>query len=119
MLQHYKKRGWIGAAVFLSAPAVMAIFAVLGVVPEKMPHFVLPAFGAVTMIAFIYSIASFVFAKGYTALSGLGLVLVGPAVIASMLPSKLSSIPMVVGLLILVFLPDKHREPEQEPDAGG
>lgn len=117
MLQHYKKRGVIGAAVFLSVPLVVAILGVTGFL-DKIPRFALVVLIAVGVIAFVYSIASFVFAKGYSAMSGLGLVLFGPAVVAGFLPSKFGSIPMVIGLLILVFLPDKHREPKQGSEVG-
>lgn len=117
MLQHYKKRGVIGAAVFLSVPLVIGICGTTGLL-DKMPRFAAIALAAVGVIAFVYSIASFVFAKGYSAMSGLGPVLFGPAVIAGFLPSRFGSIPMVIGLIILVFLPDKHRESKQESEAG-
>ena len=98
-------------------PLVVAISGVMGFL-DKLPRFAVAAMVGVGVIAFVYSIASFVFAKGYSAMSGLGPVLFGPAVIAGFLPSKLGSIPMAIGLLILVFLPDKHRELRQESEAG-
>lgn len=117
MLQHYKKRGLISGAVFLSVPLVIATTGATGLL-ERMPRFVGFALVAVAVIAFLYSIASFVFAKGYSAMSGLGPVLFGPAVIAAFMPKGLSSIPMVIGLIILVFLPDKHREPKPDSETG-